>query len=190
MDSLGHQQMLRIVFFILCTLFLIRFSRRSLTNPKSHGFYRFFAFEAILILLILNQPYWFRDPFTPLHLLSWFFLFSSLYFIIHSLLMLKRKGGHGERKEMPENLSFENTVNIVATGPYRYVRHPMYSSLLLLGWGAYLKHITVPNTVLIILASGFLVAAAKVEERENIHFFGREYALYMLRTKMFLPWLL
>jgi len=46
------------------------------------------------------------------------------------------------------------------------------------------------NIGLIIMVSGFVIAAAKVEERENIHFFGPVYGDYMQRTRMFIPWLL
>ncbi len=105
-------------------------------------------------------------------------------------MVLKREGGHAERLEMPENRSFENTVHLVETGLYRHVRHPMYGSLLLLGWGAFFKHITPINIALMLSVNALLIAVAKVEEHENIRFFGPAYRDYMLRTKMFLPWLL
>ncbi len=182
--------MIRIGLFIICTMFFIWFSRRALGNPGSHGFYRFFVFEAILLLVLRNHPYWFKEPFTPVHLLSWLLLAVSILFVIQSLLLLKKAGGHSERKDMPENLSFENTVHVVQVGLYRYIRHPMYSSLLFLGWGAFFKHITVLNILLILLVSGLLILTARVEERENIRFFGNGYKEYMERTKMFIPWLL
>jgi protein-S-isoprenylcysteine O-methyltransferase Ste14 len=182
--------MIRIALFIICTLVILRVSWRALRNPGAHGFYRFFVFEGVLLLILLNHPYWFADPFSPLHLVSWVLLLASVFFVIQSLLMLKQAGGHGDREEMPENFSFENTVHVVEKGLYRYIRHPMYSSLLFLGWGAFLKHFTLLNMGLILLVSGFLIAAAKVEERENIRFFGPVYVDYMERTKMFVPWLL
>ncbi len=182
--------MVQIIIFISCTLFFIRFSWRTLGNPESHGFYRFFVFEGILLLVLLNHPYWFKDPFSPLHLLSWFLLLISIVFVTQSLMVLRKKGGHAERREMPENLSFENTVRIVETGAYRFIRHPMYSSLLFLGWGAFFKQISPLTIVLILLISGLLVTVAKVEERENIRFFGAAYEDYMQRTRMFIPWLL
>jgi len=182
--------MLRVALFIICTLFFLSFSRRSLTNPGSHGFYRFFVFETILLLVLLNHPYWFRNPFSPLQLLSWLLLLTSIVFVLQALILLKRCGGHGRREEMPENHPFENTIHIVDQGLYRYIRHPMYSSLLLLAWGAFFKHITLLTIVLIVTATGFLIAAATVEERENIRFFGASYKEYIRRTKMFVPWLL
>ena len=182
--------MTRIVLFIVGTIFFLYFSRRSLFNPRSHGFYRFFVFEGLLALGLLNHPYWFSDPFSALHIVSWLLLFTSIYFVVQSLLMLKKRGGYAERKDMPENHSFENTVNVVEEGLYRYVRHPMYSSLLFLGWGAFLKNITLVTSGLIFLVSGFLVAAARVEERENVRFFGAAYEAYMKRSRMFIPWLM
>lgn len=143
-----------------------------------------------MLLVLLNHPYWFVDPFSLSHLFSWSLLGASIFFVMHSFLMLKRRGGRAGREEMPENHSFENTVRVVEVGLYRYIRHPMYASLLFLGWGAFFKHVTLLNVILVLLVSAFLVVVAKVEERENIRFFGKHYLLYMERTKMFIPGLL
>jgi protein-S-isoprenylcysteine O-methyltransferase Ste14 len=91
---------------------------------------------------------------------------------------------------MPENHSFENTIQIVESGLYRHIRHPMYSSLLFLAWGAFCKHITSLTIGCIGLTSGVLIVAAKGEEQENLLFFGTRYVDYMQRTKMFIPWAL
>jgi len=175
--------------FSIGTLFFLWVSRRPLMNPGSHGFYRFFAFEGILLLVLLNFPYWFVEPVSLQHLVSWSFLLISILLIIQAVLLFKRDGGYAGRQEMPENFSFENTARLVESGLYRYIRHPMYSSLLFLAWGAFLKHITPLNTLLVFTVSGFLIACARVEERENIRFFGAAYGGYMKRTKMFIPWL-
>ncbi|BHH82291.1 methyltransferase family protein [Desulforhopalus sp. 52FAK] len=182
--------MIRIALFVIFTIFFISFSRRALSNSKAHGFYRFFVFEGILLLVLLNYPYWFMEPFSPVHLLSWCLLLISIVFIVNSLMMLKQSGGHAEREDMPENLSFENTVNVVDEGLYHFIRHPMYSSLLFLAWGAFFKHITLINVILVLTVTGLLIAVAKVEERENISFFGTTYTEYMQRTKMFIPLIL
>ena len=179
--------MTRAILFSIGTLFFLWVSRRALGNPGSHGFFRFFVFEGVLLLVLLNYPYWFVEPTSPQHLLSWFFLLVSIFFIIQSLLTLKKEGGNSERREMPENFSFENTVHLVEVGLYRYIRHPMYSSLLFLAWGAFLKQITPLNSLLVLIASGFLMVCARVEERENSKFFGEVYDEYMKRTKMFIP---
>ena len=177
------------VFFILASLFFLRISWRALRNPGTHGFYRFFVFEGLLLLMLINQPYWFVDPFSAQHILSWCFLLISICFIFQSLWMLKKSGGHAGREDMPENFAFENTVNVVEDGLYRYVRHPMYSSLLFLSWGAFLKHISPLTLLLVIGVSVFLYVAARVEESENVRFFGESYREYMKRSKLFIPWI-
>ncbi|RUM42323.1 MAG: isoprenylcysteine carboxylmethyltransferase family protein [Desulfocapsa sp.] len=181
--------MTRSIIFIVVSCFFLRVSRRSLHNPGSHGFYRFFVFEGVLLLALLNQPYWFVELLTPLHLLSWCFLAVSVCFIVQSLWLLKRRGGHAEREDMPENHSFENTVNVVKEGLYSYIRHPMYSSLLFLAWGAYLKNISFISSTLIAAVMFFLFIAAKVEEGENIRFFGQSYREYIEQSKMFVPFI-
>ncbi len=178
------------VLFGVGTAFFLYVSRKSLLNIRSHGFYRFFVFESIWALCLLNQPYWFDKPFSIVHILSWLLLFSSVCFVLQSLLMLKKLGGYQERKDMPENHSFENTVHLVEDGLYRHIRHPMYSSLLFLGWGTFLKQITPLTALLVLLATIFLIAAARVEEKENIRFFGDRYTAYMGRSRMFIPWLI
>ena len=179
--------LLRIALFLLATLFLVRFSWRALQNPGTHGFYRFFVFEGILLILLFNEPHWFTDPFSMRQLLSWGLLLTSICFIVRSLWMLKKKGGHKERVDMPANHVFENTVNVVDEGIYAYIRHPMYSSLLFLAWGAWLKDITFITSVLVGFVSFFLYIASQVEEGENIRFFGERYRAYMRRSKKFIP---
>ena len=182
-------EMIRVGLFIFASLVLLHVSGRALKNPGVHGFYRFFVFEGILVLVLVNHPYWFATPFAPLHIISWFLLALSIGFIVESLHMLKKYGGRCRRGEMPENFSFENTIHVVETGIYRYIRHPMYASLLFLGWGAFFKHITLLTSGLVLWITGFILAAARVEEKENRQFFGAAYTDYMRRTKMFIPWL-
>jgi len=180
--------MIRTIFFVIGTLFFLYFSRRAIRNPGVHGFYRFFVFEAILTLILLNHPRWFRDAFSFQQCLSWCLLAASVFFVIHAVLLLRKHGGYARREDTPENHLFENTVHVVEEGLYRYVRHPMYSSLLFLAWGAFFKHITLINIALVLLTSILLVATAKIEEKENIIFFGAAYAAYMQRSRMFIPW--
>ena len=187
--ELGLFTVIRITLFVLLSCFLVVFSWRPLHNPRSHGFYRFFAFEGILILVLLNIPFWFRNPLSPLQLISWTLLLFSILFVVQGFHLLRKLGGSGAREINSENVDFENTVNLVTDGIYRYIRHPMYSSLLLLAWGTFLKHITVYGISAVLIGTAFLAVTVKMEERENISFFGSSYEEYIKRTKMFIPYL-
>ena len=72
-------------------------------------------------------------------------------------------------------------------GLYKYIRHPLYSSLLFLTWGAFLKSPSWLGSGLVAVAMVCLVATARVEEAENIEYFGPVYQEYMKHTKMFVP---
>lgn len=181
---------IRTLIFLLCSVIFIIFSWRALFKPRTHGFYRFFVFEFIAALVLLNHPYWFIRPFSFLQCISWFLLATSILFVVLGLRLLTGAGGAQQRNSFPANHSFENTITLVEHGLYKYIRHPMYSSLLLLAWGACLKHVDGLTLSLSFLATAFLIVTAKVEEHENIRFFGPAYQQYRQRSKMFIPFVL
>jgi len=180
----------RLELFALGSFFFLFVSRKALKNINSHGFYRFFAFEGILGLVCLNLPFWFVEPFSPVHLVSWLLLIGSIVFVINGLHFLKSRGGSGRREALDENFSFENTTELVTSGMYKYVRHPMYSSLLFLAWGAFFKNVSLVGVIVVISTTGFLLITAKIEEQENCDYFGQSYRDYMKSSKAFVPWVL
>jgi protein-S-isoprenylcysteine O-methyltransferase Ste14 len=183
--------MWKTIAFGLATILLIYISRYSLGNPRSHGFYRFFAWECILGLFLLNVDSWFRQPFALNQIIAWFLLVASLIplgFGIHSLRM---RGKPVEKREGdPSLLAFEKTTELVTSGIYRYIRHPLYSSLFLLTWGIFFKMPSVASTTLAITSTFFLVFTAKADEAECIRFFGPTYSDYMHKTRMFIPYVI
>ncbi len=84
----------------------------------------------------------------------------------------------------------EDTETVVEVGVYRFIRHPLYASLLFFGWGVFFKGPDLPSGALALAATAFWVATARYEERFNIDRFGVTYSEYMKRTKMFVPFLL
>jgi len=173
--------MFRLIIFGVVSAGSLFLSWGSLRNFRSHGFFRFFAFESILGLFLLNVTHWFRDPFSVLHIVSWGLLLASLFLVVHGFCLLRVVG-------RPEG-EIENTTTLVTVGAYRYIRHPLYGSLLFFGWGVFFKHPSLASGGLVLAATVFLVATAWVEERENLQRFGAEYEAYMKRTKMFIPFL-
>jgi protein-S-isoprenylcysteine O-methyltransferase Ste14 len=178
------------IVFSFLTLFLIYISRASLRSPRSHGFYRFFAWEFMLALFLLNDKFWFQNPFAWHQLIAWVLLFSSLIPLTFGVRMLTSRGKPtANRATDPSLLAFEKTTQLVTSGIYKYIRHPLYSSLLLLTWGIFFKHLSVAAIILAITATVFLVFTAKADESECIQFFGVEYQNYMKHSKRFIPFL-
>lgn len=172
------------------TILLVAVSWRALRQPRSHGFFRFFAFEAILGLVVLNSPVWFHGPFEPVQLLSWALLVASLFLVAHGFSLLRRLGRPSTPDPGSPVFRVENTASLVTSGAYRFIRHPLYASLLYLAWGAALKSLTPVSLALGLVATVALVATAKVEEAENVRRFGDAYRDYMARTRwLFIPFL-
>jgi protein-S-isoprenylcysteine O-methyltransferase Ste14 len=171
--------MIESIIFALFSAGILWFSWPSLRRPRSHGFFRFFAFEATLGLILLNLRDWFRAPFSWHQLISWVLLVSSLLLVIHGFYLLRRIG-------RPVG-DFEQTTHLVRVGAYRYIRHPLYASLLYLAWGVFFKSPSLLDGLLAVLATTFLYATARVEEAENVARFGQEYAEYMHSTRRFVP---
>ena len=182
--------MLKYLLFGTGSLILIVLSWRSLFNLKSHGFFRFLSWECILWLLVANYAFWFRDPFTFKQVLSWIFLICSGILVVIGVIHIKRSGRSGEGRSDDELYQFERTTRLVDTGIYKYIRHPLYSSLLFLTWGICLKR---PDPILIlaaILSTVFLLLTALADEKECIRFFGEPYREYMKRSRRFIPFIL
>ena len=176
-------------FFILSVL-LAYISRASLRAPRSHGFYRFFAWEFIAALFLLNVDVWFDDPFSWHQIIAWVLLFACIVPLVFGVRTLISRGKPSQsRNAEPQLLAFEKTSTLVTTGIYRYIRHPLYSSLLLLAWGIFFKDLTWLAVLLVFAATLFLFATAKADETECIRFFGSSYQTYMTQTKRFVPFL-
>lgn len=177
----------KVAVFVAGSAGLVLVSRGSLRRVGSHGFFRFFAWEAMLALLLLNVDHWLRDPFGLRQIISWLCLCVSLFLVIHGVRLLGRVGRPDERRADASLLGLERTTTLVTVGAYRYIRHPLYSSLLFLTWGALLKSPSWAAVGLAAVATGFLTGTAKAEEAENVRYFGAAYREYMARTRMFIP---
>jgi protein-S-isoprenylcysteine O-methyltransferase Ste14 len=177
----------RWLVFLVGSVPILWVSRASLRNRNAHGFHRFFAFEAILGLIALNLPAWFRDPFSRRQLASWALLAGSLGLAVHGFHLLHRAGRPDLTIEDPTRLGIEKTTRLVRSGAYRTIRHPLYASLLALAWGVFLKAPSRLSLALAAVATGAITVTARVEERENLRGFGAEYAGYLRETRMFIP---
>jgi protein-S-isoprenylcysteine O-methyltransferase Ste14 len=180
-----------LILFVLVSGGLALLSRHSLARPRSHGFYRFLAWELLLVLVLLNWRFWFVQPFAPRQLASWVLLCGSIPLALAGARLLARRGAThgGARGEEPELFRFERTTSLVTDGIYRYIRHPLYSSLVILAFGLFFKDPSWLAGLLTLAATLALVATAKADEAECTRFFGPAYTDYMERTRMFVPFL-
>ncbi len=165
------------------TLFIILFSWfLSIKYKRYHGIARFFAFESIFILVLLNYKVWFSEPFSIPQIISWLLLILSAYIAVAGYITLKRKG-------LPDN-NFENTSVLVRSGLYHFIRHPLYLSVFMLGTGVMIKQMGILQLCLGTVNLVAIYITARIEEKEMIARFGDDYKEYMKETRMFIPFVL
>lgn len=181
--------MVRVVVFLAVSALFVYISRTALRRRQSHGFHRFFAWEFMLAIFLLNVPHWYEDPFSPLQLVSWLLLAISILFVAHGVYLLRTRGRPAGNREGEELYAFEKTTALVTVGIYRYIRHPLYSSLLFLTWGIFFKNPSWPGVSLALAASFFLYLTGRYDETECLAYFGDDYRRYMQGTKRFVPFL-
>jgi protein-S-isoprenylcysteine O-methyltransferase Ste14 len=80
-------------------------------------------------------------------------------------------------------------AKLIITGPYRFVRHPMYSTLILFMVGVVLYYFSWIN--LLLLSIMIAAVALKAYKEEKLwHHHDRCYEAYKKETKMIIPFLL
>ena len=108
-------------------------------------------------------------------------LLSGLAVAVWARIYLGRNWGMPmTRKDEPE---------LVTSGPYRFVRHPIYSGLLLALLGTALA----TNLYWLIglgVMGAYFIYSATVEERLMTSSFPTQYPSYKARTKMLVPFVL
>lgn len=133
------------------------------------------ALAAFLILLWTNEaPLWAQ--------IAGFVLEGLSLWMFHRTINASRLGA------LHFAFDTDNPVSLVTRGPYRYVRHPFYTSYLIFWAGLALGAWSLWAIPVLLLMAGLYTVAARGEEAE----FARtdmagDYATYRARTGMFWP---
>jgi protein-S-isoprenylcysteine O-methyltransferase Ste14 len=167
------------ILFLGLSALLMAFTLR---RRHAYRFWRWVAFECALALVVMSAGAWFADPLSTRQVISWALLALSVVFAGGGVWRLRTAGA-------PSG-DLEETTQLVTTGLYRYVRHPMYASLLLLGMGAYLKAPSWWGGIILVILGIAVTGTVRVEERDSLRKFGSAYADYMDATRRFIPFLI
>ncbi len=113
-------------------------------------------------------------------------LFAILIQILAVTLMIWARVKFGFR-------SFHAAANptdggLITTGPYRYLRHPIYAALIYFLWAGIFSHISFFNILLGLIATAGLLIRIFAEERLVTEKYP-EYSGYALRTKRIIPFI-
>ncbi len=87
-------------------------------------------------------------------------------------------------------VTFKENHELIQHGPYAYVRHPIYSGLLLLSLGTAIHYATLGGFVLLVLVFAGLALKMRQEEHLMTEHFPDRYPAYRARVKGIVPFLL
>jgi len=88
-------------------------------------------------------------------------------------------------RRLKENQQPE-TMPLKVSGPYRWVRHPLYFFSLIMIWSY--PTLTHDRLLLNIIWSVWMVVATLLEERDLVHDFGDNYRTYQKKVPMLIPY--
>lgn len=134
-----------------------------------------FQFLIILILLVIN-PSIFENKLSLIISVSGFVI--GMYSLVSNKI--------SNFNIIPE---IKTNAKLIQTGAYKYIRHPMYFSVLLMMIGIVIGNINLINFILFVLLVFILYLKAKKEEKLWLEK-TPEYKEYMKNTKTFIPFIL
>jgi protein-S-isoprenylcysteine O-methyltransferase Ste14 len=151
---------------------------------------RFFGTRIIILLLAATLlsgrhiPLLFKNHFLgsneAISIVGFILFLLGMTLAIWARIYLGRNWGMPmTQKEDPE---------LVTTGPYRYIRHPIYTGILLMSLGSAID----VNTfwlVVFIAWCAYFVYSAFAEEKLMTQQFSKVYPAYKSRTKMLIPFI-
>ena len=185
--------------FGLCLVFFIQHSSmvrkayrhqsvRSMPEQFSGPIYAIASGVVILMLVV----FWQESAYTllaPQGLFRWFFrvllvlAFAGVAWTIWTLGLLTnfRLG-----PAVAELRNVEpQAAPLITHGPYRWVRHPLYLSSLLLIWSY--PDLTGDRLLFNVLFTGWIIVGSFLEERDLVEKYGNDYRNYQRRVPMLIP---
>jgi protein-S-isoprenylcysteine O-methyltransferase Ste14 len=185
------------LFFVLLVFFffiyLMKIIRVAGQDEKSSSFVSFKIVRLsefivwILFLISLSSHYFFRYYSEVLYIrlpdnVGWIGILVMSFFLFLYIWTYWSLGDnwHHETRVKKEH-------NLVKSGPYKWVRHPIYSGIFLFGVSVFLITGNVLSWLLVFLFFLLKVFRARVEEEILGEKFGDVYYEYVKETGMFFP---
>jgi len=144
-----------------------------------------FVLAFVLFRFLNDHNYSFQNRLTTSNKLV--LTIGLIIFLLGLLLAIWARLCLGKNWGMP--MTQKQDPELVTSGPYRYVRHPIYSGILLATLGSAVASSIFWLTIFAI--SGiYFVYSAVIEEKLMVKQFPKTYPLYKTKTKMLIPFIL
>ena len=196
----SENNILHLLFSILFLLFLFErgyFQSKAMRSSGELSKYRKKRlFIVFLVLFFILAQIWVIGSFifilnprllewTCFPIPSWIRWLSTIITVIGMVLEFSTQIYLG--RNYSTFLHIQEDQSLITTGPYRYIRHPMYSALIIVAIGlVFLSaswYFGIPFLATIVV----IVFRIRKEEEALIEKFGDEYLHYTQRTGRFFP---
>lgn len=161
-----------------------KFERAVVKHERREKFLYYLVSLGLIPIFIYILTSWIdRFRFSPPPVVRWFG--AGLIFVGDSLFIWSHKT---LGRNWSPFLEIRKGHILVTDGPYRFIRHPMYAAIFLIGIGVLFlsANWTVALSYLLPTSSLYLIRVSD-EEKMMIEKFGAEYREYMRRTGRLIP---
>jgi protein-S-isoprenylcysteine O-methyltransferase Ste14 len=107
-----------------------------------------------------------------------------LLFLAGYILAIWARRRLGKNWGMP--MAQKQAPELVTSGPYNYIRHPIYTGILLMVLGSFFI-VNMYWLIVFIFASAYFIYSAFAEEKSMMKQFPKVYPSYKTKTKMLIP---
>ena len=152
-------------------------------NHKGQGIFILLFFGVwIADSFILKMTLW-LSPYIPLQVRL---ILSGLIFI--GAILLMRQTMNAYQGQLHHNHGLEDTgINkMIRTGPFKYIRNPLYLSIMLFCFGIFQTTLSLAALIALLILFTFYNAMASYEEHFLESKFGKEYLEYKKSTRKWL----
>jgi protein-S-isoprenylcysteine O-methyltransferase Ste14 len=132
--------------------------------------------QFVFILMLLSG-----SPLKNIPALAYAFIILSILLVFWAIVTMKKS----KLRILPEPSPH---ATLITNGPYRFIRHPMYTAILMGSVGLLIHQFTWLRLSIVIALAIVLVAKLTWEERMLLHKF-EAYRDYMRRSTRLLPFI-
>jgi protein-S-isoprenylcysteine O-methyltransferase Ste14 len=158
----------------------VKYESKRLVILRIITVYAIIVFIFIWSLVPFLLPFW--TQFLVPSWIRWVGLLINILMIVAMIWVGIHLG-----KQVSGTLEIKIKHQLIMSGPYKYIRHPMYLVYLFFNFGMMLVCANLIIIIIIIIGILVLIPRMRVEEEMMFEQFGDEYRKYMQRTGRLFP---